>query len=271
MKLKLVLSLLILFTSLAGFAQIKIGDNPQNINAGSLLELESTNRAFVITRVTTVQMNAITPIEGAMVYNTDIQCLHYYDGADWLNLCEALGLTITNNPVVHADTTIAITRTDNNINIEVDSITGLQIVDRSIRGDDIAGSTVNGNFHIQNKSMGLNKLRVDGTPGQIIEINTAGTDAVWVDPPPKAVALGKVNGNTELNVQGASIGGSNGVYTVNLLTPRANDNYIIQLTVAGSYKIFVINQLATSFTIRIEDTIGDPIGNAEWYFTVFDF
>jgi hypothetical protein len=79
MKLKLVLSLLILFTSLAGFAQIKIGDNPQNINAGSLLELESTNRAFVITRVTTVQMNAITPIEGAMVYNTDIQCLHYYD------------------------------------------------------------------------------------------------------------------------------------------------------------------------------------------------
>jgi hypothetical protein len=270
MKLKLVLSLLILFTSLAGFAQIKIGDNPQNINAGSLLELESTNRAFVITRVTTVQMNAITPIEGAMVYNTDIQCLHYYDGADWLNLCEALGLTITNNPVVHADTTIAITRTDNNINIEVDSITGLQIVDRSIRREDLANSSVGGAI-VQDRSIPITKLVAGGTPGQIIEINTAGTDAVWVDPPPKAVALGKVNGNTELNVQGASIGGSNGVYTVNLLTPRANDNYIIQLTVAGSYKIFVINQLATSFTIRIEDTIGDPIGNAEWYFTVFDF
>lgn len=271
MKLKLVVSLIILITSFTGISQIKIGDNPQNIDAGSLLELESTNRAFVITRVTTIQMNAITPIEGAMVYNTDIQCLHYFDGTDWLNLCEALGLTITNNPVIHADTTIAITRTDNNINIEVDSISGLQIVDRSIRGDDIAGSTVNGNFHIQNKSIGLDKLRVDGTPGQIIEINTAGTDAVWADPPPKAVALGKVNGNTALKVFGASIGGSGGVYTINLSTPRTDDNYTIQLTVAGDYKIFVINQLTTSFTIQIEDDGGTLIGNAEWYFTVFDF
>ncbi len=271
MKLKLALLLLMLFTSLTGSAQIKIGDNPQNIDAGSLLELESTNRAFVITRVTTAQMNAIIPIEGAMVYNTEIQCLHYYDGANWLNLCEALGLTITNNPVVHADTTIAITRTDNNINIEVDSITGLQIIDRSIRGDDIAGSTVNGNFHIQNKSMGLNKLSVDGTPGQIIEINTAGTDAVWSDPPPKAVALGKVNGNTAARIQGATVGGSGGIYTINLSTPSTDNDYTIQLTPAGDYKIFIINQLATSFTIRIEDNSGNLVGNAVWYFTVFDF
>lgn len=71
-------------------SQIKIGDNPQNIDASSILELESTTRAFVINRVTTVQMNAIVPIEGAMVYNTDIQCLHYYDGQNWLNVCEAL-------------------------------------------------------------------------------------------------------------------------------------------------------------------------------------
>jgi len=271
MKLKLILLLLSLTTSFMGFSQIKIGDNPQNIDAGSLLELESTNRAFVITRVTTVQMNAITPIEGAMVYNTDIQCLHYFDGTDWLNLCEALGLTITNNPVIHADTTIAITRTDNNINIEVDSITGLQIIDRSIRGDDIAGSTVNGNFHIQNKSMGLDKLRVDGTPGQIIEINTAGTDAVWADPPPKAVALGKVNGSAGIKLFGATIGGSGGIYTINLSTPRADNNYTIQLTVAGNYKIFVINQSTTSFTIQIEDYSANLVGNAEWYFTVFDF
>ena len=270
MKLKLVLSLLILFTSLAGFAQIKIGDNPQNIDAGSLLELESTNRAFVITRVTTVQMNAITPIEGAMVYNTDIQCLHYYDGVDWLNLCEALGLTITNNPVVHADTTIAITRTDNNINIEVDSITGLQIVDRSIRREDLANSSVGGAI-VQDRSIPITKLVAGGTPGQIIEINTAGTDAVWVNPPPKAVALGKVTGNTAARIQGATLGGSGGIFTINLSPPRANANYTIQLTAAGDYKIFIINQLATSFTIRIEDYSGNLVGNAVWYFTVFDF
>ena len=109
MKLKFILTLLLIGLSSGLFAQVKIGDNPQNLDPASILELESTSRAFVINRVTTSQMNAIIPLEGAMVYNTDIRCLHYYDGENWLNLCEALGLTITNTPIKHQDTTIFIT------------------------------------------------------------------------------------------------------------------------------------------------------------------
>ncbi|MBT8282492.1 MAG: hypothetical protein KJO86_02050, partial [Muriicola sp.] len=61
---------LLFFCGFISYTQIKIGDNPQNIDPSSILELESTTRAFVINRVTTGQMNAIVPIEGAMVYNT---------------------------------------------------------------------------------------------------------------------------------------------------------------------------------------------------------
>jgi hypothetical protein len=271
MKLKIALSLLILCCHYTVFSQIKIGDNPQNIDAASLLELESTERAFVITRVTTAQMNTITPIEGAMVYNTEIQCLHYYDGTEWLNLCESLGLTITNNPIVHGDTTIAITRVDRNINIEVDSITGLQIVDRSIRGDDIAGSAINGNFHIQNRSVPAIKLIPSPIPNQILKTNAAATDAVWATPPPPVIALGKLNGATVLKIFGAVIGGSGGIYTVNLTIPRLDDNYNIQLTVGGDNRIFVINQTPASFTIEIRDNaLGNLVGNTDWYFAVFD-
>ncbi len=264
------LPFLLLWSAIA-FSQIKIGDNPQNIDASSILELESTTRAFVINRVNTAQMNAIVPIEGAMVYNTDIQCLHYYDGSAWLNLCEALGLTITNNPVVHADTTIAITRVDNNINIEVDSITGLQIVDRSIRGDDIAGSAINGNFHIQNRSVPVLKLIPSPIANQILKTNTSATDAVWATPPPPVIALGKISGNTPLKIFGATIGGSGGIFTVNLATPRTDNNYTIQLTVNGDYQIFVINQTPSSFTLRIQADPDTLIGTTDWYFTVFDF
>jgi len=261
-------------------AQIKIGDNPQNIDPSSILELESTSRAFVINRVNTVQMNAIVPIEGAMVYNTDIQCLHYYDGENWLNLCEALGLTITNNPIIHADTTIAITRVDNNINIEVDSITGLQIVDRSIRGDDIAGSAVNGSFHIQNRSIpvgvNISKLIPSAIPNQILKTNAAGTDAVWAAPPISPIAFGKVNGNSALKILGASgttvsVGGSVSFPSINFVPARPDDNYTIQLTVYGDNRIILINQNPNAFTVEIRDASGNLVTSAvEWHFTIYD-
>ena len=31
----------------------------------------------------------ISPLRGALVYNTDQDCLHYYDGTQWINICEA--------------------------------------------------------------------------------------------------------------------------------------------------------------------------------------
>lgn len=81
------------------YSQIKIGNNPNTIDASSVLELESTSRAFVITRVTTSEMLSITPLQGGIVYNTDEQCVFYFNGAQWRNLCQNSGnsITITDN------------------------------------------------------------------------------------------------------------------------------------------------------------------------------
>ena len=179
-------------------SQIKIGNNPQNIDASSVLELESNSRVLVITRINDAQMNTITPLEGALVYNIDEECVFYYDGNVWVNLCEEnifnetfevvgedlvltdstgdsvsvplsdLGVyTFTNDPVfnpVDNDNTIVITQTGDNVNLEVGEITGFNIVD----------SSINGFLDIQDGSIVNSKLQDDSVDRTKIDANVAG-------------------------------------------------------------------------------------------------
>ncbi|NNF19451.1 MAG: hypothetical protein HKN61_06705, partial [Flavobacteriaceae bacterium] len=153
--------LFVLGCMLTGSAQIKIGENPQNIHPASVLELESNNRALVITRVNTQEMNAIVPLQGAMVYNNDTQCIHFYDGNGWLNLCDALGLSFSTDPVVNPAETIVITETEGNRNFEVGQITGMNIVDFSIGG-----------AKLQNNSITANKLAANSVGSEELQDNT---------------------------------------------------------------------------------------------------
>ncbi|PCE63441.1 beta strand repeat-containing protein [Sediminicola luteus] len=89
MKKRLTLVLMVVLSAQLALGQIKIGDNPQDLHPASVLELESTERAFVIPRLNEVQMQAIHPLAGAMVYNIDSSCVYYYNGSSWLNLCNA--------------------------------------------------------------------------------------------------------------------------------------------------------------------------------------
>lgn len=72
-------------------SQVKIGEQPDVIDPASIVELESTNKALVLTRLSNTQMQSISPLRGALVYNTDTQCIHYYDGIQWSNLCATSG------------------------------------------------------------------------------------------------------------------------------------------------------------------------------------
>ena len=88
-----------LFTGLFqhSFSQgVKIGDNPTNLNAGAILELQSNKSGLLLPRLNTVQMNAIKVLSGAsqqlgsnglLVYNIDSLCVCYYDGISWRSLC----------------------------------------------------------------------------------------------------------------------------------------------------------------------------------------
>jgi len=142
------------------YGQIKIGDNPQNIDPSSVLELESSERVLVITRVTTAEMDAILPLQGALVYNTDLQCVHYYDGTQWVNLCENSGAAnITADPIVHDIPTIALTPSADGTNIEIaeNSIRSEMIVDGGVNGVDIQNGSI-GPGKLQNQSVTQDKL-----------------------------------------------------------------------------------------------------------------
>lgn len=88
---KLGLLLLLLICAHYSNAQVKIGENPNRIDAASIVELESTSKALVLSRVSSTQMQNITPLRGAMIYNIDAKCVYYYDGSQWLNLCSTTG------------------------------------------------------------------------------------------------------------------------------------------------------------------------------------
>ncbi len=162
---KLLITLMGLCISNALMAQIKIGDNPQNINANSVLELESTDRVFVISRMSEQQMNSIVPLQGAMVYNNDAQCIFYYDGAQWINLCDSLQLQFTTDPIVNPMSTIVITENGDIVNFEVGEIGSENIIDFSINSNDI-----------QNNSINDDKLAPDSVGAEELQDNTV-TDA----------------------------------------------------------------------------------------------
>lgn len=67
--------------------QVKIGESPETIDPASLLELESTSKTLVLPRVSNSEMNAITPLNGALIYNTEQACAFFFDGTLWKDLC----------------------------------------------------------------------------------------------------------------------------------------------------------------------------------------
>ncbi|MCM4164184.1 MULTISPECIES: hypothetical protein [unclassified Arenibacter] len=154
-----------LLLGMAVQAQIKIGDNPQNIDPSSVLELESSSRVLVITRVNTAQMNAITPSSGALVYNTDIECIHYYTGTEWKDICDAVAGSIT---FTSDDATVVITSTGgNNFDLKVGQITGMNIVNETIFGADIATATI-----------GERQLAPNSVSASELQDNTVGKDEI---------------------------------------------------------------------------------------------
>ncbi|MDT0608614.1 hypothetical protein, partial [Croceitalea rosinachiae] len=190
-----------------GFSQVKIGDNPQNIDASSVLELESASRVLVITRLSASEMNSITPLRGALVYNTDEQCVFYYNGSQWVNVCteenttnvsfelvgEELVLTdsdgnsvsvplegvgeqsFTAEPIVNFRETIIITQTGNTFNFEVDQITGENIADSTIQGVDFAPESITQD-KIAQDAIGTSELQDNAVTD--MDIDFFGPDAV---------------------------------------------------------------------------------------------
>jgi hypothetical protein len=55
---------------------------PSNIQNG-ILALDSKNKGFVISRMTTSERNLLNPVAGMFIYNTTANCFQLYNGTNW--------------------------------------------------------------------------------------------------------------------------------------------------------------------------------------------
>lgn len=122
------------FFSYSLTAQVKLGENVNTINASSLLELESTSKGLLFTRMNTAQMNAMSTVKGMVIFNTDSNCLCNYNGSSWTNLCRVTtnewsktGNSITSSASSFMGTTNntdLVVKTNNTERLRIDSATG---------------------------------------------------------------------------------------------------------------------------------------------------
>lgn len=66
-------------------AQVKIGDNATSINASTALEIESTNKGFLMPRMANPASIA-SPATGLQVYNTTTNTVWFYNGTAWTEM-----------------------------------------------------------------------------------------------------------------------------------------------------------------------------------------
>lgn len=109
-------------------AQIKVGNNPKNINVNAILEIESTNKGVLLPRLSLTSTSSFSPltahINGMMVYNLAstndvIPGVYFNDGKQWvkINTSATSFLSGTDNPVAAtgANGDFYINRTSNTI------------------------------------------------------------------------------------------------------------------------------------------------------------
>ena len=83
----LVLSFYFLLLTFNCFAQVGINSTGSAPASSAILDVSSSAKGTLITRMTTAQMTAIaSPAIGLIVYNTDCNTVNYFNGAKWIAL-----------------------------------------------------------------------------------------------------------------------------------------------------------------------------------------
>lgn len=64
----------------------QIGIGTSSPNSSAQLEISATNKGVLFPRMTNTQMLAIaSPVSGLQIYNTNANCMYYYNGSQWLS------------------------------------------------------------------------------------------------------------------------------------------------------------------------------------------
>jgi hypothetical protein len=107
-------------------AQVKIGDNATTIDASTALEIESTNKGFLMPRMANPAL-ITSPATGLQVYNTTTNTVWFYNGTAWTEM----GAGASGTSIYSADGQLAGVRVvdQNNNNLTFQTGTARTIVD----------------------------------------------------------------------------------------------------------------------------------------------
>ncbi len=97
MKKTILLLVLSLGMIINGFAQVAINETGAEADSSAILDLSSTNKGFLVPRITTAQRNAISTDQSAlMVYDTDTESFWFWDNSQtsWIEIKAGSALDI---------------------------------------------------------------------------------------------------------------------------------------------------------------------------------
>ena len=155
MKKHCTLILAVLFTTYVN-AQVKIGDNPNTINANSLLELESTNKGFLPPRMALNSTASVAPLTGTvtagmLVYSTGgtlTDGYYYWNGTAWKLVATSELNTVTKSATTTLTKEETFVLASNDITLTLPTVTasdnGLSITVKNV-GSHIDLVTIKGN------------------------------------------------------------------------------------------------------------------------------
>ncbi|WP_452229983.1 hypothetical protein [Lacinutrix sp. MEBiC02404] len=81
-----------LFTSINNNIIAQVGIGTLTPDGSSMLDVKSTDKGMLTPRMTTAQKAAISsPVQGLLVFDTDLNGFYFFDGASWVSLSTASG------------------------------------------------------------------------------------------------------------------------------------------------------------------------------------
>lgn len=165
----IVLLVALLCFGMLASAQLKVGDNPTNIQKSSILELESSRQGLLLPRLAdTAQINALTPPDGMIIYlNTD-KSLRLRSNGMWKKIADLTEATANwslngnagtdpgKNFIGTVDGQPLVIRTDNNERLRIDAAGNVGIG----TNNPTAKLNVNGSVKLENLGAGNGELEV---------------------------------------------------------------------------------------------------------------
>ncbi|RZK46660.1 MAG: hypothetical protein EOO94_02300 [Pedobacter sp.] len=165
----LLVFLFLLGTGFVANAQLKVGDNPTNIQKSSILELESSRQGLLLPRLAdTAAINALTPPDGMIIYlNTD-KSLRLRSNGTWKKIADlseatsnwSLNGNAGTNPATQFIGTLdgqpLVMRTDNTERLRIDANGNIGIGTNA----PTAKLNVNGSVKFDSLAAGTNELQV---------------------------------------------------------------------------------------------------------------